>query len=550
MKKLFTFYIALLTALQVVEAPVFGQSPSPLTKRDDDNITYYARERLTLLNQLMNQLTDKELEGRDVNYLISNSYQPGENQVFYNDLVTIEDDINPDHTSTDKTEDVTIEKYLTDLSLFYAKPDQPNTIIFSNYRFPPARQEKDFILKKVYFTSTFRGKNTKTDKAYLPTNRVVEMRAERINNKWQVRIIRFGFFQPGESMESIPQNPASPKPGNTTTAEITKVMIPENLSINGADVAYQRTDDGVEVKLKFNRDWTQVVQAGSVDIPIGWYKRQGKLPIYVWVKGDQLDEQTKIEFQKNNNRFIFYKGLTYNGFDRVIQKPVAATTQPVGTTASSIPTSSLTLPSSQTTAIASRPPATEPKPAVLSGSNPSETQPAPTTTQISKAELKSDTPIPNQPASITTDAAVAQEKTRPSTPIVKVPDKQETSTPTLTQSLTAEAKARKARYRRAGWLQIVGGIAGLVGGYLSYSAIKKDYDNYKARVDQLNNNYNTWRDLTRNPTGSSLEPMSISSYGKPGMYGAYAGCAVSLALVVNSIRSFGKAGKIKPLIKK
>ncbi|GAB3709446.1 hypothetical protein GCM10027592_45590 [Spirosoma flavus] len=518
----------------------------------------------------MNQLTYINNDERDIEQLISQSYQPSENQIFYSDLITIEDDIDPNHVSSDKTDDdVNVEKYLTNLSLFYSKTDQPNTIVFSRYSFLPARPEKDFILKKCFFTSTFRGKHTQIDKAYLPTNRVVEMRAERINKKWQVRIIRMGFFQPGEGNEAVSQKPTST---TASTMETAKISVPANLSISGAEIAYKQSDTGIEIKLKISREWAEVIQSGSVDIPTGLYKRQGKLQTYLLVKGDQLDEQNKIELQNNSNRLVFYQGLNYSGYDRVNQIASTIRPRPTSTTAlAAVPTPNPTIPLSETTAIASRTKPTEPQLIPKTTNTRSPTQPASASAQVAKTDTKTepkfDTPtaVPpaststssspttaslpttSSPESVTTDAApaVAKEQVKPTKPIVAVPP----PTTLETSGLTKAMAAQKARYRRAGWLQIVTGIAGLVGGYMAYSAIKKDYDAYKARVDQLNTGYNAWSDLSRNPTGAPLEPMSITGYGKPGVYGAYVGGAVSLGLVINSIRSFTKAGKIKPVKK-
>ncbi|MVM40682.1 hypothetical protein GO730_28365 [Spirosoma sp. HMF3257] len=117
--------------------------------------------------------------------------------------------------------------------------------------------------------------------------------------------------------------------------------------------------------------------------------------------------------------------------------------------------------------------------------------------------------------------------------------------PELAKSLNSEDKKLKARYRMQGWLQIAAGVAGLAGSYLAYSAIKTDYDAYSAKMEKLNTEYSNWQAVSRQPLGTAVTPLSMTSYGKPATYGVYAGGAISLGAVINGIRFLGKAGKIK-----
>jgi len=149
-------------------------------------------------------------------------------------------------------------------------------------------------------------------------------------------------------------------------------------------------------------------------------------------------------------------------------------------------------------------------------------------------------------AALSLPLKVSKAESTPAKPAVPVYEKKPPVKPDLTTTLTADAKKQKARLRTLGAIQVVAGLAGLAGSYVGYSGIKKDYDAYTARVDKLNAEYTTWRDLARQPTGGPLSPMSITTYGKPGIYGAYAGAGISVLAVVNGIKSLSKASKIKP----
>lgn len=534
MKKITGLFIYTWLLSGALSIQALAQAQPPLLKRDMDNIIFLAKERLTLLNQMLNQATDQDLDALSKDYLITNSYQPNGNQIFYNDLVIIEDDIDPTHTNADKTDDVSVEKYISNLYLFYAKPPEPNTIVFSNKRFTNPVQNGDLLYIKGFFTAEFKGKHTKIDKPYQPTNRVVEMRADKVNNKWQVRIIRLGFLRPGEGAESIAQTKQAAADKSVAASVNGRPTIPANLSINSAEVQYRQPENSTIITLKVSRSWIDVIQSGAVDVPLGFYQRQEQWYVY--------DNQNTIELLDNGNRLIFHKGLEYSGYERV--KPLV-----------------FTLPKSDSAAkpqlpvVAIRPPrADTAKNIVAKTPVPTKNKPVPTRPTVAVAEPKRST---LSPADTTIDMVVQTvptPKIRPEKvklvkepvikPIIAVPASK-TLAPALANALSAEARQRKAYFRTMGWLQIVAGVAGLAGSYAAYSSVKKDYDVYTAQVEKLNADYTNWRAIARQPTGSTMTPMSLTSYGSPGIYGAYAGGAISLGLLVNGIRSLGKAGKVK-----
>ena len=558
-------YASLLMGLWISVMPVAAQSQPPLTKRESDNISFLAKERLKLLNELLNQLTDQDLEAFGKDFLIKGSSQPtSANQVFYNDLVTIEDDIDPSHTSADNTADVSVDKYLNNLALFYTKTLTPTTIVFSKQYFFPVQQNGDLLFIKGFFTSTFKGKHTKIDKPYLPANRVVEMRADKVNNKWQVRVIRLGFARPGEGSNLVAQaKPVSATGGPGGVNDTGRPVIPDDLSINSAEVPFRQPDDNVLVTLKFNRSWLQVVQSGSADIPLGFYQRRDN--VYVF------DKLNSIEFQKNNTQFVFHKGLEYKGYERVLPERINVTkpdsvVKPAVITAAPKPVAlpdtarSVATRTKKEKAKKEKPVETTSTPQISSTTAAQATNQPDSTKRVvaSRPVLQKEnaTPAPPRPT-VVESPRMDTSRTVALTPVVEPPVKKKPekpiiavsapkpSAPDLGKSLSAEAQRRKARYRAVGWLQVVAGVAGLAGSYLTYSSIKNEYAGYTDTVDKLNAEYNAWREVARQPSGSAMEPMSLTNYGKPGIYGAYAGGGISLGLLLNGIRTLGKAGKVK-----
>lgn len=542
-------YGCLWLLISALAVPALAQSQPALTKRESDNISFLAKKRLELLNQLLNNLTYDGNEEFDINTLIKNSLQPtNTNQVFYNDLVTIEDDIDPSHNSAENTADVPVDTYLNNLASFYSKTPEPNTIVFSKQFFYPVQQNGDVLYIKGFFTSVFKGRHRKIDKPYLPTDRVVEMRADKENNKWQVRIIRLGFPRPGEGSDHVAAGKPVTSGATAAPADNGRPAIPDNLSINSPEVPFRQPENNTTVSLKFNRNWLEVVQSSAADVPLGFYQRKEKLYVY--------DNLNTIEFLNNNSRFIFHKGLEYKGYERVltgrvlpakpdsVAKPVAPGPTP---RVAAAPTGDRAT-DAKTKAAKDKPVAVVPetKTPTVALNTPDAAKP----TEPTRRESKQEKPVKTTPdiTLSTPDAASAvtaparkpvPEKSIVAVPVPKAPG------PTVANALDAEAKKQKARYRTQGWIQVVAGVAGLAGSYMAYSSIKKDYDVYTTRVNELNSEYNAWAELARQPSGSPMQPLSITSYGKPGIYGAYAGGGISAALIINGIRSLGKAGKVK-----
>jgi hypothetical protein len=591
-----------------------AQSPTQsltLTQKDKDNITAKARRMLTYppkeetfgLNFLLNFIASDGWEKDELDSLISQSYSQGTSKIFDNGKIIIEDDIDPIHTSTGQTEDLTLDAYLTNLNLYYSKWGSSGkpSIIFSNIRPMPVQQDGNSIYIKVYFNSTFKGqynsKNNSNPPPYNTTERVIEMRAEKPGKYWQVYITRIGFQKPGEGAQLL-ANTKTPSGSNSLNSAnpIGKPTIPPSLSISGTEVAYRQVESGQVVNLKWNSLWLEVTKSEVPDLPLGFFQRQGPLYIY--------DNTRSIEFKKNSNsnKLVFHKDVSNVEFDRM--KPILQQVPKRDSIAKPVIPIIAHKPISRpdtTTIIANRTPQKE---SATTVANPSVTSSKPQVkadtikasnlaVNASKANTKPEQEIGKPAATITvvpaksvasTDSAqhitnqiptlnssnptklpstisglvsvsrndsiklasipVAKPDAKKEESIVKVPEPQKAG-PAVSEAIDAETKKIKARYRMQGWLQVAAGIAGLTGSYLGYSAIKKDYDAYMLQMNRLNTEYNNWLAVSRQQTGATLTPMSITSYGKPATYGIYAGGGISLGLVVNGVRTLMKIGKVK-----
>jgi len=180
-----------------------------LTRRDADEIRVLAREKVKGLNDLLNAIANEDLSNYERRYLMMNSYMPSNDQIFINDGVIVEDDIDPKHKASAPGLDTPIEKYLSNFDLFYVK-SETNTIEFTNLVVSDVKVDK-YPFVKVFYTQHFKGKSNKDNTPYQPIARVAELRADKSGNDWIVFLTRVAF----NSTENAKSVPVTPRPSAT-----------------------------------------------------------------------------------------------------------------------------------------------------------------------------------------------------------------------------------------------------------------------------------------------------------------------------------------------
>jgi hypothetical protein len=180
-----------------------------LTRRDADEIRVLAREKVKGLNDLLNAIANEDLSNYERRYLMMNSYMPSNDQIFINDGVIVEDDVDPKHKISAPGLDTPIEKYLSNFDLFYVK-SETNTIEFTNLVVSDVKVEK-YPFVKVFYTEHFKGKSNKDNTPYQPIARVAELRADKSGNDWFVFLTRIAF----NSADIAKSVPVTPKPSAT-----------------------------------------------------------------------------------------------------------------------------------------------------------------------------------------------------------------------------------------------------------------------------------------------------------------------------------------------
>ncbi|MFN4144999.1 MAG: tetratricopeptide repeat protein [Runella sp.] len=218
MKPTFTFFLLLLAS-----SVLWAQDS--LRLRDVQEIKLLAQRKVERgLADLLNTVTFEDLSEFERKSLMADSYGESPNKLFYNAEVIVEDDINPEHTGQGRPLDLTIDRYLNNLELFYKKSADA-TIKLSDFRFSNVKKTDHYYIK-VFYKSHFGGQHNQIAKPYIPVERVAEVRAEKKGKKWVVYIARLAFFSEKDSLNATlndvaiaPENTALvASTDNTTTA--------------------------------------------------------------------------------------------------------------------------------------------------------------------------------------------------------------------------------------------------------------------------------------------------------------------------------------------
>jgi hypothetical protein len=214
-----------------------------LSRKDADEIRVLAREKIKALNDLLNAISNDDLSNYERRYMMMNSYMPGNDQIFFNDGVIVEDDLDPNHVSSAPGLDTPIEKYLSNFDLFYTK-SETNTVEFSNLVVSDVKMNK-YAFVKVSYTQLFKAKNSSNPTPYQAVSRIAELRADKVQGAWAVYLTGIAFNSaaqaiaapvtplPSATYESAKKNLDQPTAEKPTDMKPKKVMTEEDKKVSG-----------------------------------------------------------------------------------------------------------------------------------------------------------------------------------------------------------------------------------------------------------------------------------------------------------------------------
>ena len=142
---------------------------------------------------LLNTLTDKSLSDYERGLIMKNSYTKNANQIFRNDKVIIESDLEPSLSSA-VIRDMSVAQYLKDFDLFYEKSTSPSTVNFTHIKLDTIyNKEQNSSLAEVSFESIFKGKHLYQSGEYSLHKRKATLQVNQTDTAWNVKIVQVTF---------------------------------------------------------------------------------------------------------------------------------------------------------------------------------------------------------------------------------------------------------------------------------------------------------------------------------------------------------------------
>ena len=186
----------------LAHAVAAAQVPA-LSPKDRKELAYLSRRLVgETLKDFLNAFTFDGLSQSERKEMGLNSYLPNSNQLFMNEDIVIEDDSDPKQFDYQNTRDVSVSRYLSNMDLFYHKSDT-NSIEFKRVVILKTElKEQPFTI--VGFQSVFKNLHKPTQKPYQPTERLVEIRFDKIDKQWVGYIVGIRFARPTAPTENQP----------------------------------------------------------------------------------------------------------------------------------------------------------------------------------------------------------------------------------------------------------------------------------------------------------------------------------------------------------
>jgi tetratricopeptide (TPR) repeat protein len=175
--------LSLLFALIISGGQLQAQEES-LTREDLERVRSEAVHRIQELEGWVQYISQKGTLSEDVQDAIAKIQ---EDRLFYDSLVTLEDDLFALNPDTMFARDVSVPQYLNDLHLFYTKSADGKSILFSDLRLSDV-VKKEYLYLKLYFLTKYRERHKDFNQNYPGRRRIAILRIDREQDGWKVRI--------------------------------------------------------------------------------------------------------------------------------------------------------------------------------------------------------------------------------------------------------------------------------------------------------------------------------------------------------------------------
>ena len=222
----------------------------------------YSAEILVIRNlkDLLNTISNSDLDPKDIKDVISNSYTESYSRIFDSSIVIIEDDIHPSNTSATRRSDIDAKTYLQRLDITYTKSPTAS-IVFTLAKISNVKRYNKNTYVKVYFTSFFRNANRTIDTPYTINNRVAEVSVKKVNNRWVPAITRVAFFNAEDTVNDIDNDLVLERDANNESLD--SLTIANQQKTFEQELREKQQNELIEKDTRINLQFTKLVEEGD-----------------------------------------------------------------------------------------------------------------------------------------------------------------------------------------------------------------------------------------------------------------------------------------------
>ena len=300
------YYLLLICISFFISNQGFTQT---LSTRDKEALRYEAGAFVKEFELLLNNISSDESSRLERNIIIENSFRSTGNQIFFNDEVIIEDDVNPNNYNHEKVTDLAVEKYLRNFDLFYKK-QQYKTIKFSDFYVSEVK-EGSYIYVEVYYTSILKGNHSNYNLSYKETSRVATIIASKKGRKWDLKIASIVFYDPNKHsvLFDLENDPL-----DLNAIELNTETLENNISEN--DIINQNLKNNSQTEIQETTNKNIGIEAGLLLAYESAINKPGiGIHFILSPKGQNLSMYTELRYLFSEKYIVSSQDLSLNRFD-------------------------------------------------------------------------------------------------------------------------------------------------------------------------------------------------------------------------------------------
>ncbi len=254
-------FLGLALALSVVPAfqnLVLGQA---LAQREAKEMVYLSRQLISNYEETVNMICWQDMLSHETKELSEGSYTPGgSRQIFLNQQIVVEDDLNPTRHDSTNVEDKPIGLYLSGLDVTYGKrADMRGSIILTNGKLSNLKRGEFYYFNYSY-VNTFANPSKADSIPYRASQRVMTIRLDKgPDGKWKPLIAGIRFARRSDTLRPNTNDAVILKDPNSAVAS----AVDQSMDVINNILQEEAKKDYEESRKARDREYTRYMHLGD-----------------------------------------------------------------------------------------------------------------------------------------------------------------------------------------------------------------------------------------------------------------------------------------------